>query len=96
MTNEILSNYILETMAAESKNFNDNTRIEMDLGIYGDDANEFITAFGRNFNVDVSNFLIDDYFRGEGIIIFEAIFRYIFQIKVKRKILKAKHLVKAM
>jgi len=30
---------------------------------YGGDAVEFITAFGKEFNVDVSKFMIGEYFR---------------------------------
>lgn len=40
--------------------------VEKDLGITGDDAIEFILAFGRKFNVDVSNFMAADYFYAEG------------------------------
>ena len=44
-----------------------NISLERDLKITGDDAVEFIIAFGRRFNVDVSNFKADDYFESEGI-----------------------------
>ena len=43
----------------------ENTRIEDDLGIRGDDAVEFLIAFGRKFDVDVSRFNVSDYFYGE-------------------------------
>ena|ERR1035437_9299162 len=42
------------------------TRIEEDLGITGADAVEFIIAFGKHFNVDVSKFMSGDYFEPEG------------------------------
>ena len=42
------------------------TRLYEDLGIYGDDANEFLVAFGKEFNVDVSNFMAADSSKGEG------------------------------
>ena len=41
------------------------TRLYEDLSIYGDDAVEFLIDFGREFNVDVSNFMAADYFKGE-------------------------------
>jgi len=42
------------------------TTLEGDLKITGDDANEFIIAFGKKFNIDVSNFDLARYFGGEG------------------------------
>lgn len=44
----------------------ENTKIEEDIGITGDDAYEFIIAYGKFYNVDISNFLLADYFHGEG------------------------------
>ena len=38
------------------------TLLECDLRITGDDAVEFILAFGQEFNVDVSKFKLDEYF----------------------------------
>jgi hypothetical protein len=40
--------------------------LEKDLGIYGDDAMEYVIAFGKKFNVDVSKFMAADYFSPEG------------------------------
>jgi len=37
-----------------------------DLEIYGDDAVDFFLALSKEFNVDVSNFEIRKYFKGEG------------------------------
>jgi acyl carrier protein len=42
-------------------------RIYNDLGIYGDDAIELLVAYGKEFNVDISNFMAADYFEGEGL-----------------------------
>ncbi|MBN9284147.1 MULTISPECIES: DUF1493 family protein [Flavobacterium] len=42
------------------------TSIQEDLLIYGDDAVEFIVKFGKEFSVNVSNFMAADYFRAEG------------------------------
>jgi hypothetical protein len=50
------------------------TRLYEDLGIYGDDAIEYLIAFGKKFNVEVSKFMAADYFKGEGIDLF-AMFR---------------------
>jgi hypothetical protein len=43
-----------------------NTEVYKDLRITGDDAVEFMIAFGKRFNVDLSKFKIGDYFDGEG------------------------------
>lgn len=43
------------------------TQIENGLGIYGDDATEFILEYAKQFEVDVSNFLLADYFLDEGL-----------------------------
>lgn len=42
-----------------------NWRIEKDLGIYGDEAQDFIIRFSDKFNVDVSNFNFKEYFNSE-------------------------------
>lgn len=42
-----------------------NSKLEDDLGLTGDDAVEFILDFSRKFNVDISNFVISDYFSNE-------------------------------
>jgi hypothetical protein len=42
------------------------TALERDLGITGDDAVEFIEAFSDEFNVDVADLRLSDYFDGEG------------------------------
>jgi len=44
-----------------------NIEIEKDLKINGDDAVEFIIAFGKEFGVDVSKFKAADYFDSEGL-----------------------------
>ncbi len=45
--------------------------LENDLGIYGEDANDFIEAFSIEFNVDVSKFDANVYFNAEGFQLFK-------------------------
>lgn len=45
---------------------NKDTKLYADYGLYGDDAVEFILAYGEHFNVDVSQFMLADYFKAEG------------------------------
>lgn len=42
------------------------TKLQEDLSIYGDDAVEFMIAYGKHFNVDVSKFMAAEYFSDEG------------------------------
>lgn len=42
------------------------TKLEADLGISGADGVEFVLAYGKAFNVNVSNFMAGDYFEAEG------------------------------
>ncbi len=51
------------------------TQLENDMGITGDDAVSFLLAYGKEFNVDISNFMAADYFKGEGVDILGGIIR---------------------
>ncbi|AWG25816.1 hypothetical protein FK004_11590 [Flavobacterium kingsejongi] len=42
-----------------------NWKIEKDLGIYGDEAEDFIIRFSNRFNVDISNFNFKEHFNSE-------------------------------
>jgi acyl carrier protein len=75
----------------------ENSSLENDLGIYGDDAVEFIIAFGKEFNVDVSKFMAAKYFSPEGDIILPGIIRLVTgKKKSKQKDLTVRHLMKAI
>lgn len=76
------------------KEITENTEIEYDLRITGDDAVEFILSFGNKFNVDVSNFQLADYFEAEGKL-FPFFFNVIYNPSSKKK-LTIKHLLNAM
>ncbi len=54
-----------------------NIRMYEDLKIRGDDAVEFFEAFSVEFSVDISNFEISKYFKGEGEISFVEIFNFL-------------------
>lgn len=73
------------------------TSLEGDLKITGDDADEFLIAFGKEFNVDVNKFPIGDYFGDEGDPLLPAIIR-LFKGNDKRekKTLTVGHLEKAI
>jgi acyl carrier protein len=71
--------------------------LENDLGVSGDDAVDYIIAFGKEFKVDVSRFMAADYFSPEGDSILPAIIRMFTGKKhPKQKELIMRHLEKAV
>ena len=89
--------FVIKQAAVNEDEVTNDASLENDLGVYGDDAVEFIIAFGKEFNVNVSKFMADDYFKGAGIGIWDCI-REMFnkENKKQRKDLKINHLVKAV
>lgn len=73
------------------------TTVKEELKITGDDAVDFLIAYGKKFNVDVSHFMAADYFDGEGDVILPAIIRSITgKKKPLKKILTLGHLEKGI
>jgi hypothetical protein len=60
------------------------TTLQKDLKMWGDDAFEFIDAFGKEFGIDLSEFDIKKYFRPEGDVILPAIIGAILFRKKKK------------
>lgn len=48
-------------------------RLEEDLTITGDEAWDFFAEYSEKFHVDISNFLMYDYFKPEGLALFPPI-----------------------
>ena len=95
MSNELLAaikEFTEEEAGRSSADITESTCLERDLGIYGDDAVEYIIAFGKAFKVDVSRFMAADYFSGEGFS-FASFFSKEKRIK---KELTVAHLIKAI
>jgi hypothetical protein len=70
--------------------------LERDLKITGDDADEFLVAFGKEFAVDVSNFPFSDYFDSEGDKLISSTIKAIKGVgEVNRKVLTVGHLERA-
>lgn len=61
-----LKEFVIKQSAVTDEEITSATSLADDLGISGDDAVEFIVAFGKAFNVDISQFRISDYFKPEG------------------------------
>jgi len=56
----------LEEFNPSKKPVTKNTRLYHDMNVYGDEADELITAYSKKFNVDISAFRFSDYFPVEG------------------------------
>ncbi|MGJ4923602.1 DUF1493 family protein [Bradyrhizobium sp. HKCCYLRH2060] len=69
-TSDQLLQKILDFVRAETgtrKQISDESDIAGDLGVDGDDAREFMLAFQRAFDVDLSGFEFDRHFGPEGL-----------------------------
>lgn len=69
MNNEIfekVKSFIVEIRGNYKINLDQETQLEKDLKITGDDASEFMEDFSMKFNVDISNLNLDEYFASEG------------------------------
>ncbi|WP_404811961.1 hypothetical protein ACIRNY_09935 [Capnocytophaga canimorsus] len=56
---------IFEVTNQQVTEADDSFRLEEDLGIYGDEAVDFITRYAEMFQVDVSEFPVYEYFNVE-------------------------------
>lgn len=63
--NKDMIRFIRDEILDEKINIDKNTCIEDDLGISGIDADRFILSFSEKFQVDISDFNIDNYFEPE-------------------------------
>ena len=63
---EKLKAFIIRETFVNDLEITPNTIIETEFGVTGDDADNFIIAFSKEFNIDVSNFEIAKHFKGEG------------------------------
>lgn len=95
--NKLKSFIVKQAVVEEEEEVKRDTRIENDLGVTGDDAVDFLIAYGKTFNVDVTKFMAADYFDGEGDPILPAIIRF-FKGKNKKqnRILTVGHLEKGI
>lgn len=53
------------------------TKLDEDLTINGDDAKDFIRAFGRKFNIEVANFIAVTQFETDGEVILPGMVRFL-------------------
>jgi acyl carrier protein len=92
-----LKAFVIKESAVDDEEITRDTKIEDDLGLTGDDAIDFMIAYGKTFNVDVTKFMAADYFNGEGDIILPALIGAVTGKKVNQnKILTVGHLEKGI
>ena len=92
-----LKDFVIKQSYVDDEVITEDTKIEDDLGVSGDDAVDFIIAYGKFFNVDVSNFKVADYFSPEIDAIMLALIRiFTCRPKPSRKILTVGHLEKGI
>ena len=91
-----LKDFVIKQSAVDDEEITRETQIEDHLGVTGDDAVEFLIAYGKVFNVDVTKFMAADYFAGEGGIKMPSFIQRLFGIKRSRKILTVGHLEKGI
>lgn len=98
MNNEIfinLKSLVITQSAVKDELITRDTSIEDDLGLTGDDAVDFLIAYSKTFDVDVTKFMAADYFGPERSVVLSELFRE-FTGKRKRKILTVGHLEKGI
>jgi acyl carrier protein len=101
MNNELfnrIKEFTINQSAVDQNDIKENTLLETDLGIYGAEAMDYIIAFGKHFNVNVSNFMAANYFSDEGgIKLFPWIIKLFGMKRIPRKKeLTLNHLMKAV
>jgi acyl carrier protein len=85
---ECIQAFIVNQVGVDEAEVTRDTSLQNDLGIYGGDATDFFISFGKEFSVDVSEFMAADYFKADGL--------NIFSIEKKKKPLTVGHLEKAV
>ncbi len=102
MTNnsEILTDELIDFVLKESYipnyKLTPNACLIHDLGMVGDDGIEFMIAYGKKFNVDLSGFMADKYFEAEGLQFINSFLEKIGLRKSKLKHLLIKDLQKGI
>ena len=62
---EIVKNFIIQERWEYDFEIKPDTSIQEELQIYGDDASEILYKFCTKFNIDYSDFNLNDYFQPE-------------------------------
>ena len=65
MLSNNLRNFVAGQVGISPDRLRPKSRLQHDLGLDGDDAEAFMTAFAREFGVDMANYVFTDYFGHE-------------------------------
>ncbi len=89
--------FVIKQAAVEDNEVTRDAQIEDDLGVTGDDAVDFLIAYGKIFNVDLTKFMAADYFGGEGNVLLAELGKWLTgKSKRNRKTLTVGHLEKGV
>lgn len=91
-----LFEFVKEQSAVYEADINMDTDLQDDLGVRGDDAVEFLIAYGKRFNVDVSKFMAADYFNSESFGLLAYLTAKLFGSSEKRKPFTVNYLYKGI
>lgn len=91
-----LIDMICHISGVKASEIKQDARIYEDLGIYGDDATDLLVAYGKEFNVNISNFMAADYFADEGLDLIGFIVSLFIGKKKQYKVLTVGHLEKGI
>jgi len=89
MTNNIerVKLFVSKYWSVPLKKLSQNTKLEDDLGITGDDAAEFFNLFSTEFNVDLTDLNLQKYFESEGI----GLLNFSWLLGKRRKVKRSLH-----
>lgn len=97
ISKELLLFLLSERCTNNTSKVTESTRLQEDLGIYGDDAFDLIERFAAKFSVDISRFDIAAYFSPEGELdLIDFLKRILGFNQKKRKPFTIKHLQDAI
>jgi acyl carrier protein len=92
-----LKDFVIKQSGVDNEEITRDTQIEDELGVTGDDAVDFLIAYGKTFNVDVTKFMAADYFGPERNVILSELSSWITgKRKRTRKTLTVGHLEKGI
>ncbi len=96
-TFENLVNFLVKESGVDDEEITRDTQIEDHLGVTGDDAMDFMIAYGKTFKVDVTKFMAANYFGPERNVVLSEFGKWITGNRIRtRKILTVGHLEKGV
>lgn len=88
--------FLSQQLSIPMHKLNENYCLSYDLGVVGDDAVELIEEYSKKFNVDISEFTIEEYFLSEEIFTSLGILNGIAEKEKEMQHLKVQDLIEAV